>query len=450
MRPLLVTELGVDKTSKENFILVNKRKQLYFDAIYWNWNRDATKYNLKREEFNEFFKSLDTNKYVKDRRKTRKLPWLEIGSGAWKYENTQTYETIYLFKDHRIYIYSTNKLDDSKNNNQIALPGNHLDGGCEATGTKAVKLVKDKFKENTGTTLLKAFGTVNEEYKICVPKQFYYNEINKKTIIKNISAIDFCSMFPSNMCGKLPDSHTAIEVEGYVKPNEEYEFAFYLDTGHVAIYNEFDSHDWLKYNFCDEVFRYGREKFVQHPYKQDTKTILMKASKYELTSIYEEAYKLRDVDSNMKLITNASIGKFHTKEYKTNKYAHLASVCIARANNKMIHLATIIGRKNIIQICVDGIIYKGNIKYGKDVKALGDLHQEVLNADICYAGMNKYIITENNIVVKYKHGTCNYNTDGSKIEDNTVTCFDDIDRWVKINSESKIRDDLVRKIKGEI
>lgn len=426
---------------------MNKRKQLYYEAKYFNWNEDAFKYNLKCEEFNELYDSLDKAKMVSSKTKTVKLPWLKVGDGAWRYDRLGAFESIYLFKDNKLYIYSSNYLDNNKNQNQIANPGMHLSGG-ENSGRKAIKLVKEMFKEHNGTSVLKAFGYTEEDYKICIPKQFYYssNPSKETKIIEHASSVDWSSMYPSNMCGSLPDSHTAIKVNGKVAPTADYPFAFYLETGHLAIYNELDTHDWLSNKLCNEVFRAKRTKndnFVQHPYGTETYTILMKASKYELTSVYTEAYKRRKQSEDMKLIMNASIGYFHTNQYTTTKLAHLAAVCIARSNNKMLNLTSILDKKDIIQVCVDGLIYRGNYKFGSDVKELGVLNQEVLDATVAYKQMNMYIFMKDNQVVKYKHGACNYNLDGTKIDDSNVKDFSAIDNWVKLDSKTRERNNLL-------
>lgn len=422
-------------------------KPIYKFMKYIYWDKEAHKKNLTQEQFTSLYKTLD--KRFKCISKTDANEWCQ-NPYRWRYDKKNGIEHIYLYKNRELYDYSSYYMDDKKNNEQEVEPGYHFTNDSSINGLKEVK---DKFTERTSTTLRKAFGFTEEEFKKYIPHQFHYNifrdnlRYNNNTILylEGINSIDFSSMYPSSMCGKLPDSHTMIEVEGCVEPNEEYEFAFYPDTGHIAIYREFDSHDWIFSEYQSFIFRTYRNmtrndkvEFLQDPFSRDKSTILMKRSKYELTDEYRWAYDRRKLEEIAKAIMNQSIGKMHRKNYTRDKYAHLVAVCIARSNNKMLESLKSINIKDVIQICVDGIMYSGDKRLGVDEsnKDLGVPVQEYYKCNVSYGGNNRYIVCDSDKVIKYKNAGCNYYKNGNEICDETVKNIKDIEDWIMIQSEA--------------
>ena len=299
---------------------------------------------------------------------------------------------------------------------------------------KALCKVKEYFKENTNVSFKVAFGTADDEILRCVPKQLYWSKEGQ--YIGKINSVDFSSQYPSGLCDILPDSHTAIKVNGTVKPTEEYPFAFYINSGHLAIYKELDTHNWL-YNLnlnMEHLFRLCTlrktfdDRFNFYVKEKDDITILMKASKYNLKDTYTHFYNLRKTDENAKLVLNASIGQMHRKNYTHDRYAHLAAIAIARANQKMLNIIKEIGFNNIIQIQVDGILYKGTKKVGVDTKYLGAPVQEIYNKDCRWDRLGVYMIKLDN---EFKIKCQGYN----KMSDGRLpiesTSFDDMNLWIK-------------------
>lgn len=105
----------------------------------------------------------------------------------------------------------------------------------------ALSNIKAKFKELTNKSFKQCFGTVEGKLERCVPKQLYWSK--NEPYLGNASSVDFSSHYPASLCGILPDSHTAIVKRGTVKPTAEYPFAFYVKSGHLAIYKELDTHN---------------------------------------------------------------------------------------------------------------------------------------------------------------------------------------------------------------
>ena len=299
----------------------------------------------------------------------------------------------------------------------------------------AIKEISERFKKRTNVTFKKAFGTAEKEFLRCVPKQLYYSV--DKEFFGLINSVDYSSDYPSQLCTTLPDSNTSIRLEGTVAPNEEYPFAYYINSGHMAIYNELDTHKWLlNIHFQEEdMFRYKTfNKFYDDLFHEELSgendiTILMKASKYNLKPEYEHFYELKDVDDSAKRIMNKSIGQMHKRKYDCYKYAHLAAVSIARANQKMFNLVKEIGFKNIIQIQVDGVLYTGENKYGVEPKEkyLGSLVQEAYQYPCRWKQFGCYMIKNKYNIYKVKHLGFSRMSDGRDIEKSSS--FEDMDLW---------------------
>lgn len=382
---------------------------------YIYWEKEAKKITVTQEEFAEIFKKVSANG---NHIKTSKCIRMEYNAGDYRYEKQGIHRKLYVFVKNGDYrIYSTNAMDDNKN------------GFERVTGPKAISAFMDKYKDLKKTNSLgfsKAFGTVDETFKNCVPRSFYYQDINKlDRVIQNACSIDAGSHYPASMKGRLPNARTAVRVEGRAYPNEEYPFAFYPESGHSAEYKVYNTMSWnaTDFGFC---FTFKRVK--------ETYTILMKASEETLNDVWDYFYDRRKEDETAKAVMNCTIGMMHTKKYTSYRYAHLAAVAIARANSKHIEKASQIGLKNIIQICVDGIIYKGEKSYGEYTKTFGGYSQEFTGATIKVKGMNCYVVKDNyGKVIKVRHGAYNFNKDGTPIDETKITDFKDMDAWVRIN-----------------
>lgn len=399
----------------------NFKKQLN----YINWKEEAEHIVLSQEEFSKLYKKLKKTSGKVISGKGKKTLRSNYEPGDYRVEKIGVIKTIYLFADYGKYIrYTTNCSDDVKNNVKTRL-----------TGPKAISTFIKKFNELNKITFNKAFGTVEDDIKSCIPKQFYYKNyglLNKKLIA---SSIDACSHYPSNMKGLLPDSRTAISVKGYVSPTEEYPFAFYPDSGNVAEYGKYDTREWIS----TAMFYYMFDD-PDRACKRDDKTILMKASKYQLDNVWEYFYEKRNDDPVNKLVMNATIGMMHMKKYTKYKYAHLVAIALARANDKHLKMMEEIGINNIIHVCVDGIIYKGTTEYGVHQKGLSLYEQEFTGCDVKVSNSNCYIAMKDNKVVKAKHGAFNFNKDGTPIDLSKINNLDDQYNWIKLIPE-EIKDE---------
>ena len=337
-------------------------------------------------------------------------------------------------KDERYIVVNDNyKLKGYKCKIHVA----HVDGDMSHKGSSALSTVKQKFTELTNSSFKRAFGTVNKNILRCIPKQFYW--ANSTPYVGNISCVDYSSQYPSNLGKTLPDSHNAIQVKGTVKPNKDYPFAFYINSGHMAIYGEFDTHDWWLNDFRNYLFRFKTmrkdfdDRFNAYVDESEDVTVLMKASKYTLKETYEYFYNIKQTFNKdtreydeAKLVLNASIGQMHRKVYTKDRYAHLAAVSIARSNNNVLSLIKPLKKSDIVQIQVDGVLYKGDLMLGIYDKYLGAPVQEAYCNPCRWDKLGKYMIdTGNKIIIK--HQGCNAMLDGRDIEQSTK--FNDMDLW---------------------
>ena len=257
-----------------------------------------------------------------------------------------------------------------------------------------------------------------------------------------MSGVDFSSQYPFNMCGRLPDYNKSIRVQGTVKPNEKYPFAFYLKSGHSAEFGIYDTHEWKKSKFSRELYR--KNKTIKKNGKtevviaeaqnwdideKDDITVLCPASKYNLTDIYTWAYNYRKENSDAKLIANASIGYMAKADYRDYKLAHLRIVCICRANEIMRKLCEEkIMKENVIMIQVDGVLYKGSKEFGVKEKSFGCLSQEFSGCYCSYRGVGQYIVfNKSGKLVKCKHQGFDSTIDGSDIDKPRI--ISDIMKW---------------------
>ena len=349
------------------------------------------------DEYNELKKRLDHNKFMALH--TNNLKIGVFTKGCWtSYTSSYTTDLMY------IVVNEGKQLCGYSCKVNVA----HVNKSASHKATPALKTVKDEFKIIHNESFKTVFGTVEQNILRCVPKQFYWS---KKANYKGLAnSVDFSSHYPAAACGILPDSHNAICYKGTVKPTKEYPFAFYIKSGHIAIYGELDTHLWLcnrfgkRTLFRDKTVRKNfDDRFKEDVLPSEDITILMKAAKYTLSEVYYKLYNARKDDEDAKLFLVASIGQMHRKRYVRDKYAHLAAVIIARANMRMLNLTSKISLDDIIQIQVDGIIYTGLKKIGIDDKYLGAPVQEAYQQPCEWNRMGFYKLRLNNGKIKEKH-----------------------------------------------
>ena len=386
--------------------LVAKQIKQYHKETYVDYRKEAIVAKLKKKELETLLEWLKANAYTVIKHTTLRA---KIPEKSYSICYNDHIIKLTVYDGEHYYWYTTNYSDDTKN---LDTPN-------------SFKKFKAMFKKRTGTTFLKAFGRTSQFYKKFCPKPLYY--INTKypmcKWLDHICKEDFSSHYPWASVQLLPDATTSKTVDEYVKPTEEYPFAFYPDTGHVAIFGELDSHDWIK-----EVVTYSAKVKVKTYYPpdyeaKDKRTVLMKGSNFLIDAEVKHFYDIKcnsKKDSieynNAKIFLLKFIGmleQINPRIYASYPFAHLAAVIKWRANVKMFRTLKEIGYNNIIQVCVDGIIHAGPA-LGNYTVALGELNIECLEGKFIQRGLNQYILKSDNFK-EVKHVGLDVNTNSNNI-----------------------------------
>lgn len=392
--------------------LEKRRKSAQANARYISRLIDVTirsdnAETLKQADFYKRVEGLIEAGYIRKDHQTLKKDLKTKEFFLTRYKKNFFYLT---YKDSgNLKIYKTHALDDKKNEG----------------ATNEFTAFKRDFKEKHGVSFQKAFGSTDISWKSFVPGLFHADNpdfLNKKT--KNVGKVDFSSHFTACALGRLPDASTALRVKGKVEPTEDYPFAFYPQSHHIAEFGVFDSRNWReRYKAVESLWKDGVDYEAE-----DKETILMKAADYELDEQLLQLYEAKRKCSkgspeykHAKLVMLKMVGKFEQNDpraYERNPYCHLAAIIKGRAIQRMIDVIDRIGEENVIQIIVDGMIYHNpqGVKLGSDAESLGSLKQEFLKAKAQIRFHNQYMLEENGIIEKC-HAGLDTNIDSDDIKD---------------------------------
>ena len=406
------------------------RKSSYFNSafvIHWNEKKGIPMNNDDLR--NLYNKKLMNGTKVKKEDLYNPFAWHE--DSYYVINKSINCSIIYVIENGEYKKYFINPNDEEKNNTCKQLG--------KGVGSIAYKSVSNKFRELNHTRLDIAFGYSTEDIKLCIPKQFYYlNKDFVNIILDGVSSIDFCSQYPSNLCGELPTFNDSKTVNGRIKPTEEYPFCFYLKSRTVAEYNKYDTHDWINSKFSNCVLDFNTIIAITNTRDEDEITIMCKASKYNLTEVMEYFYSMRKIDNTAKLVMNSFIGYLHQQNYNSTnskKFAHLAAISIARSNYKMLQIAEDLIFP--IHICIDGCMYLDDIELGNKEKKLNNIYQEFYNCKARITNYNDYVVMNNDEVIKFKHGGYNA-TDDLNYDIENPKDFSILDHLINTNNSHDI------------
>lgn len=404
---------------------------------YIHWKTDAKRIVLSNDDMKAKLKEvMATRKVAKTNTKIDDY----INEDTYKAGIYGDYAELYMCENGRFVIYCNNVRDSKKNTKE------HIG--------RADRIFQAKFMELNGCGLEKAFGFINKCFKRNIPKQFYYVDksiIDKKLIM---SSIDASSQYASGCLGLLPDAHEGLVYNGRVLPNEQYPFAFYK-SGHLAIYNELDTHDWLAHKLWRYLFRLKQsEPWPFQPLEdKDEVTVLLPASKYTMDSTWRHFYNIKQSfpkDSpeydHAKQVILEVMGQWHRKDKDQKRImtyddggsfqlAHIVAVAIARGNQKILDKIEQIGLDYVVHICVDGIIYIGDEVFGQPGVDLGVFCQEFTGVPTIIRDINVYMAKDKHNY-KFRHAGFDllYNND---IDDDKIYDFEDL---YHLNSKERIGD----------
>ena len=271
-------------------------------TIYWS---RRPKHILSPAEYDAKLSELKATSIDVTASKSKKSDWFIDGKTTYHEEIKGKYRNLYVaewWEEHHYTFTCVCNVLQGKQGAEMQK---------EMNGSKAGSLLRKAFHESTGSTICSAFGTVcSDEYMACVPRPIYY--LNKAFTCQEIACvgmIDNCSMYPGCMKGQLPDSHTAVRVNGYAKPTNEFPFAFYLSSHHCAEYGVFDTHDYLMQG---DKFGLLKRKNGQPMYrsvsKEEEVTVLMKSSEKQWDDAIEGIFARKQAGSTVaKAILNKGI-----------------------------------------------------------------------------------------------------------------------------------------------
>lgn len=202
--------------------------------------------------------------------------------------------------------------------------------------------------------------------KKCVLSPFDYacDGLTGKRIMVNKA--DVSSAYGSTLQGKLPTLEGHKRVPGRVPPSEDYPFAYYINSHHLAVYGEFDSKDFLLTRFYNGL-TYGKKWLPMDVPDIHEETILCK-EETEFSDGFRKAikemYVRRNEDPDYKLYINACIGMLHLN--KDPYCSHIAAVVYGRCINSMLKRCDAIqkARGVIALVNTDSISWIGPIPDG--------------------------------------------------------------------------------------
>lgn len=222
-------------------------------------------------------------------------------------------------------------------------------------------------KEKTGKGLNTIFGGLPLEYhqfRYCVPSPINWAHswyrLHNGSIAESCVKADICSAYGTEASKTLPDCHwsRAKLVEGRQEPNADYPFAFYLKSGHIAIWQEGDT---MELNLSP----YITKDHTIAVDAEDDETLLLPAAECTLRDVFEELYEGRKDNPNNKAIMNMTIGMFHRKKNRLveDNLWPLAAVIKFRCNKRIVDTCEWLqkmGQKPLL-INTDSILWQGGI-----------------------------------------------------------------------------------------
>ena len=376
------------------------------DNRYWyiNWDSEAKHIRLTQEEYNAKFQWYKEHGHLIDNRKG-------IGNRT-KFDAWCRYPFSYAVEqDHtQINLYTTD--DDC----HFTVYFTHCDGSkCHrdqgVSGSGAFDLVNRMFYERHDKSLQVGFGRCEKEFifdtiNMALSPIIYTNERACGYILSNINKADVSSAYPYGLCFDLPDYHkrNVKELRGIYPPTPEYPFAFYIKSGHMAIYGELDTYK----DFRLHPLYQTRGKFKNELYGDRDVTILMKASRFNLDDIMMDLYDQKSEDPDIKTKMVAFIGYIRsTKSWQHHYMGHLSACVYARHIKRMLAFYDkIIAAGNVVQmISTDSICWSGKPmpEITTKEKRIGNFVTEYEGARLLMLANGVYAMEVCGEVVCFKH-----------------------------------------------
>lgn len=220
-------------------------------------------------------------------------------------------------------------------------------------------------KEKTGYRLNDIFGGLPREYhqyRTCVPSPINwahsYYRMKRGSVAEDCIKADICSAYGTEASKLLPECRISKGkvVKGRVEPTEELPFAFYLESGHMAIWNEGDTMtlNESEYITCDHT------KMI---FPNEDTTLLLPAANVSLRDVFETLYEGRKDNPDNKFIMNATIGMFHRKKSRldSENLWPIAAAIKFRCNKRIVNMCEWLKERYQVPILIntDSIMWQG-------------------------------------------------------------------------------------------
>lgn len=409
--------------SEEEYLRHRRNREIH-DFRYIHWHTEAEKIRVSHEEWTQLIEMVEgKGRQLASPYKTRRLEWCYGCVYNVDDKTRKTAPAVYvseLIDGKFVYTVYYTQHDEEKLK---------VEGGA---GHKGWNTLDDFVYNQYGVGLEKAFGVLPVEDKTiswitkCVKSvkyAFYVDRFVLNKSLKKIYKADISSAYPNNLRGPLPDANTAKKVAGRVVPTEEYPFAFYPESGHVAEYNKFDTHALHKTKWYKKIEDQNRENcikrsetFTAFGAEEETYTVLMKAAHFTLDAAIQKMYWVKENAEDKKTrdwykwLLNALIGFMSSEANNWQHYqGHLAAIVYCRQIARMIELAEALEKeKNCpIYFAIDCIVWIGGPSaLTTTKKSLGAFVQEANDACGVVCGQGQYFLHDGkgNVLVEKHQG----------------------------------------------
>lgn len=361
--------------------------------------RTANRIQLNHYEWNSIVDSLLEEGYRESESELKTVK-REFPFGSFRFADDRRDKELYVvdWEGNLIVFYTMN--DNDKND---------LD---HVGGNESFKYINEKFKAETGSTLISAFGTwprkeknikestKNEtiyhyELENCVsalPALIECDEFFKYHILENVYKADISSAYPYQLTLPLPTLKGAVgPLQGAIEPFDGY-VSYWVKSGHI-IEGRAGGVDTRK--FLDHPLYGSRHKYSEVDDCREV-TYLLPYSKHSLSNIIYDLYDQRKNNPKAKGIMNSFVGKLCSrKEFQKNYMGHISAIVYARHINYMCSLYNNLIKANCypIMYATDSILWLGGpCPIATKDKYLGSFTLEYSNCRAVYLSCGNYAI----------------------------------------------------------
>lgn len=440
----------------------NRVKEAVKNYRYIYWAKEADRVLVSHEEYNRLSEYFETcGREVKSKHKTVRIEWW--GDIAYRIDTqTRKYQpAMYVSQWNE----ATQKFDYVVYYTEMDAEKLERDNGA---GTRGYNTLNELFIRKYKVDLEQAFGVLPVENGECwvspcvksVKQAIYYDRFLANKKLKNIYKADIKSAYPFAATGRMPNAHTAIEKAGRIAPTAEYPFAFYLNSGHVAEFEVFDTHELAENVWYRRFIASNKENcekrsepfvdFVKVPDDEEI-TVLMKASNYTLDAAIEKMFWIKEnadeekTRSWYKWMLNALIGYMRSEANNKQHYqGHLAAIIYCRVVDRMVKMADkLVDEGNTpFYFAIDCIMWIGKgSRLDTTEKKLGNFVREVAGVEGVVCGQGQYYLHCGDSTIEKHQGVSK-----SKYKEYNIQNMDDyIKKMGKTVIEKEVFDPVANK-----